>query len=162
MRPQKIIPILLVIVFLAPWFAPLAHSFTTQESSVEQVAHFCEISNGPCKHGDACPLKDQHHKDSHSEYNKTHRTKHTKHTEQTKTGKDNVDGKTFLASQCHNGEAAVFNTSFHLIQFTVASTQLSPHRNNINQSFIFENLILYNDTILKLLERPPQNFLYHS
>lgn len=159
MKSKKILSILLVIAFLVPWFAPLAHSFATQESNTENEAHYCEISKGPCKHGDACPLKDRHHKDKHPEHNKANEAKHAEHT---RTGKDNVDGKTFFASECHKGEPAALKASFHFVRFAVTSMQISPHRNNIDQAFFFQDPALYNDAIPNLLERPPQDPLFRS
>ncbi len=45
---KKLFSVLAIIVFLGAVFAPMAQSMSV---------HFCKHSEGPCKHGDACPMK---------------------------------------------------------------------------------------------------------
>ena len=133
---------------------PLAHSLDLKESPAEEESHYCEISKGPCKHGDACPLKDKHHKD------KGPREMHAKGHSKTKG--DKTKGSAYLASQCHEGESEALSTSFHFVRFTVTTTELPPRQNRTDQEIIFEDSILYKNKVVRLLERPPEEPLYRS
>lgn len=53
---KKLVVIFAISAFLAPGFAPLAHSHGGPE-----VAEYCEMSGGPCTHGDACPMNHGNH-----------------------------------------------------------------------------------------------------
>ncbi|MBE9532417.1 MAG: hypothetical protein IME98_06385 [Proteobacteria bacterium] len=150
MKSTKITSILLLIFFLAPWFAPLAHSFSSADNNGEEESHYCEISKGPCKHGEACPRKDQHHKDKHSEHDKEHNTEHAQKK------KESIQNNSYLASQCHEGESSLFHASFHFTSFTITTTELMPGINDIAQMLIFDNPTIYKNTNLERLDRPPR------
>lgn len=156
MKPAKILSTLLVIAFLAPWSAPLAHSFSAAGANSEEENHYCVVSKGPCMHGEACPRKELHHKDKHSDHNKAHNTKHTK------TERDNTEGSTYLASQCHEGESSVFHASLHLISFALTTTEQTARLSNIDQELTIEDPPLYKNANLVRLEIPPQKSLYQS
>jgi hypothetical protein len=154
-RPKKILSILLVIAFLAPWFTPLAHSFTATGNGAEHEAHYCEVSKGPCKHNEACPLKDQHQKNKHE----GHGQDHASHT---KTEKEKPDGKRYITSKCHTGEPASLSASIQLTRFMVVAGEILPQGFIKNQTNIHEEMILYKFAQPNQLERPPQSSLYHS
>lgn len=53
---KKLVVIFAISAFLAPGFAPLALSHGGPE-----VAEYCEMSGGPCTHGEACPMQHGNH-----------------------------------------------------------------------------------------------------
>jgi hypothetical protein len=53
---KRILSLLIIIAFLGPGFTPLAQAIGTGG------LHYCKHSSGPCKHGDACPVKHRSHK----------------------------------------------------------------------------------------------------
>jgi hypothetical protein len=54
---NRILALLTITVFLGMSFAPMAHSMVN-----EGPVHSCKQSDGPCKHGAACPVKHRSHK----------------------------------------------------------------------------------------------------
>ena len=83
---------MVIIALLSPNLAPLAFAFSS--AIMKEGNHYCEVSKGPCKHGDACPIKHGHPKKLHEK----HEMGHEHHSEK------NEKKTSRIASACHTSE----------------------------------------------------------
>lgn len=142
-------PVALALVFtlIALWVAPLAGSLSTGAHSGAEP-HYCEVSKGPCKHGDACPIKHPghhgkhkaRHHDSHAAGAPHHHDNHS----------DNGTATHATAFTCHGSAGASAAT------IADVSTVLTPaYTLTADLSIGFEQVAAAADTIYIDTDQPP-------
>lgn len=140
---KKFLSILIIIAFVAPGFAPLAHSMGMGH---EGETHYCKHSGGPCKHGDACPVN-HHRKKGHE------RSGHegSKSKPESKDGHGKHGCNTFIGC-ADKGHAPQISTALEM-PFVTTVLLFSSH--DTFEKFVVRCRILYKDPIPELFERPP-------
>ncbi len=150
---KKAIIILIIASFFVSWAGPLSGALAAPGDShggshdtADGTAHYCEISKGPCKHKDACPLKLRHSKKSHE-----HEAPHHH-------GKDGaVDGPSFIASKCHASSDTHQGGFYTIEHLFITTTLLPPPRWEEEVGFFSRDEPDYSDNISNPFLRPPKS-----
>ena len=108
------------------------------------AAHYCEISKGPCKHKEACPLKDRHKKN----FNDHDRADHHK--------KSDADTPYLIASTCHTQSDSHHINFYTIERLFITTLLLPPLRWGREVGSFFYDEIEHIDNFPDPFFRPPQ------
>lgn len=131
---------------LSASFAPLAHSIVRPGGHGGAENHYCRLSDGPCKHGETCPLKHLHHQNKRSKGHKGHgESDHAA-----------VDGRTQITSRCHGSADGSMHGTLALDMRFLPSQPEAFHKSGTMDTLPSGPFIPYQDIFPKPLHTPPR------
>ncbi len=150
---KKTIITLIIVSFFVSWAGPLSFALAASGDANGSVrdtapvsAHYCEISKGPCKHKNACPLKDRHGKKANDSGDAHH------HGEE----RSGDEGPYLTASKCHLSSDTQLTSFYTIDHLFITTLLLPPVKWELEAAFFSRDELHYRDNIPHPLIKPPR------
>ncbi len=141
---MKLLSLLIISALISPWFTQLAHSSVEKHQRSDIKGHYCRVSNGPCRHGETCPLRHLHPEYRHSR-------------DHVKTGhKANEVDRGRIANRCHDSSNTPLNKVPGQDLISLIPQPLTLPREEPIGPLALNGLIQYRNTFPRTLYRPPE------
>ena len=155
---RRILSFLLISALLAPDMAAFAYAVSISHGKHEGELHYCEISKGPCRHGDACPIdhgQNKAHAD-HKEHKMAHEEGYDMDNKMTHSDDSQKDDSpiTKVAEACHT-DSKHPAASINRIDHPYMITQFSQDGKSQLKSKMASGSCHYIQPFMALPDKPP-------